>query len=377
MNILILYPFYNQRELMHNFATRLSEHGVYVDVLNIRCFRYEKYSSIIWPKLILLVIGFPFYSKFELLNKIVRRLLLWFLPKIFPLYDLIDFHAYYPSSYNRLMRSCVHNGIKFDITLWGSDLMRATDERKQLQKFGFDNCYRIKLTENLYDILQAIHGDIYDSKCRIVYFGNSDLPIIDSLSESDAKKIKHELYGNTDNKRILVLGYNAVSQQNHDKVIDALSVLNPEEKKSIHVVLPMTYGAQAGYITGIRNKIEQLSVSYTIIDQFLRTEQVAAIRKTADIVVNVQNTDALAGSLQDHLYCGNICIFGNWLNYSPYTNNGIYYIKTSMEDIAMHVKDVIHNYDEYHKRCIGNHDKIKSLVSWEANITKQASVYGE
>ena len=139
----------------------------------------------------------------------------------------------------------------------------------------------------------------------------------------------------------------------------------------------MTYGATKEYINNVRSQIKGQSVSYTILDTFLESKEVAVIRKTADIVINVQNTDAIAGSLQDHLYCGNVCIFGEWLNYSPYTRNNIYYIKTSMRDIAKHLKDVLHQYEDYHNLCLGNHDKIKSIFSWESTIKNQIAVYGE
>ena len=233
------------------------------------------------------------------------------------------------------------------------------------------------MTENLHGVLTKSFGTIYDNKCRVVYFGNSGLYHIDSLSDKNAVAIKQEMYGDTKGKKIVVLGYNGIPSQNHDVMINAINQLSLPEKDSIHVVLPMTYGAPQAYVSEIKKMIEATQISYTILDKFLQSEQVAAIRKTADVVVNVQNTDALAGSLQDHLYCGGVCIFGDWLNYSPYINNGIYYINTSKEELVEHLKDVLHNFDNYHQQCISNHDKIKSLFSWDATIKNQIAVYGE
>jgi glycosyltransferase involved in cell wall biosynthesis len=139
----------------------------------------------------------------------------------------------------------------------------------------------------------------------------------------------------------------------------------------------MTYLGSDEYKVKIRKQIESLNISFTILDHFLDIKEVAAIRKTADIVLNIQTTDALAGSLQSHLYCGNVCIFGNWLRYGVYTDNGIYYIKTTIEDITQHLQDVLRNYPAYKERCKDNHDKIRELFSWEATIKKQAAVYGE
>ena len=267
--------------------------------------------------------------------------------------------------------------IKFDITVWGSDLLRTDNERKNTLRFGFDHCYRIKLTHNLHEVMLASYGNDYEDKSRIVYFGNSNFPIIDCLTDVQANEIKHRLYGNTEGKRIVVCGYNRIPAQNHIKMIEALSLLNDDEKRSIHVVFPMTYGSNSKYLSTIRNAIEQSGLSYTILDNYLELDAIATVRKTADIVINVQTSDAIAGSLQDHLYCGNVCIFGEWLNYRIYQDNEIYYIKTKMEDITTHLKDVLLHFSEYHELCKNNHDKLKALLSWEATIANQVTVYDE
>lgn len=368
---------------MHSFISRLSEYEIEADVVCFNNLVIEKKSSVKWPnsvdcyfKLFGHRDSFGKSLKSKLTKKLRRLLDRYYLTRLLRLYDMVDFHAYI-LSYHFLMKECLKRNLKYDITLWGSDLMRATDERKTLLRYGLDHCYRIKMSDSLHEVMCQTYGKKYDEKSRIVYFGNSDLQIIDSLKESDIKKIVLKMYGDIGNKKIIVLGYNAVRSQNHEKMINVLNELTLDEKASIHVVLPMTYGSRSDYLSKIKKCVDNLKVSYTILDSFLEPEQVAALRMTANIVVNVQNTDAIAASLQDHLYCGNVCIFGEWLNYSPYTNNGIYYIKTRMEDIAMHVKEVLHNYSVYKDLCLGNKEKIRNLFSWEATIQKQISVYGE
>lgn len=362
---------------MHNFSLKLKEYGVYADTICIANFYTERNTNIKWPSYIEYGFKYVYNSREGIVRRVIRKVYRErLIQRLLYLYELVDFHAYY-RIYNKYMRTCINKNVKFDITLWGSDIMRANEESKKLLRYGFKHCYRIKLSDNLHDVLQESYGTIYDEKCRIVYFGNSDLPVIDSLTDSEIEEIKQKLYGDTKGKKIVVCGYNNIPFQNHENMIEALSKLSEEEKKAIHVVLPMTYGGKKKYRNNIRSQIEEQLVSYTLLDTFLDTKEVAVIRKTADIVINVQDTDAIAGSLQDHLYCGNVCIFGEWLNYSPYTNNDIYYIKTSMDGIADHLKDVLHNYEKYQGLISGNHEKIKSLFSWEATIQKQASVYGE
>lgn len=377
MNILIIYPFYNQRELMHMFALKLKEYNIFADFICINNYNYERCSSFSWPQYIKLCFEVCQKSKINVLTRIGKRLAYkYFMGKLFRKYDIVDFHAFYPI-YNALMCECEKRSIKFDITLWGSDLLRANEERRDLLKYGFNHCFRIKMTSNLYDTMVEYYGSIYSDKYREVYFGSNEIDQIDKISEIDVINKKKYLYGETGNKKIVVCGYNGSCAQNHDRMIDALSRLNEKDSQSVHVVLPMTYGAQPDYLCVIKKRMENLGMSFTILDHFLESNEIAVIRKTANIVVNVQDTDALSDSLKGHLYCENVCIFGEWLNYRPYADSGIYYVKTNMEDIATHITDVLHHYEEYHKQCVGNHERIKSLFSWDSTIRKQVLVYGE
>ena len=367
---------------MQNFISRLSECGIEADVVCYDNLVVEKNSSVKWPNSVdryFRIFGhcdsFGESLKSKLTRKL-RRLDRYYLTKLLPLYDMVDFHAYM-LSYQFLMKECLRHNVKFDITIWGSDLLRASEKKLEEMRFGLNNCYRLKMLDSLKERLIEYYGHIYDDKCRTVYFGNSEIDHINGITETEAISLKHKLYGDIGDKSIVVCGYNSGPQQNHKQMIEALSHLTEEERCRIHVVLPMTYLGSEEYRVKIRKQIESLNISFTILDHFLDIKEVAAIRKTADIVLNIQTTDALAGSLQSHLYCGNVCIFGNWLRYGVYTENGIYYIKTTIEDITQHLQDVLRNYPAYKERCKDNHDKIRELFSWEATIKKQAAVYGE
>ena len=383
MKILLLYPYFNQQQLMQNFILRLSEYGIEADVVCFNNLVVEKNASVKWPKSVQRYFRiFGHCDSFgrslkSRLTRMLRRLLdSYYLIRLLRLYDLVDFHAYI-LSYQFLMKECLRHNLKFDITIWGSDLMRASDKELEEMRFGLNNCYRIKVIDNLKERLTECYGHKYDEKCRIVYFGSSEIDYIDGITEAEVVEIKEKLYGETANKIIIVCGYNSGINQNHKQMIEALSLLSEEEKSRIHVVLPMTYLGSEEYRNKIKKQIESLNISFTILDRFLDIKEVAVIRKTADITLNIQKTDALASSLKGHLYCGNVCIFGDWLRYGVYTDNGIYYIKTSIEDIAHHLKDVLQNYPSYKELCKDNHDKIRELFSWEVTMKKQVAVYGE
>ena len=94
-------------------------------------------------------------------------------------------------------------------------------------------------------------------------------------------------------------------------------------------------------------------------------------------MVNIQDTDALADSLMDHLYCGNVCILGEWLNYIPYDRNHVFYLKTSRQALSEKIDYAIEHYWELKEMCVNNHDILKENFSWDKIIDKWTEVYGE
>ena len=74
----------------------------------------------------------------RILSSLTHRLFFYgFVGDLFKNYTLIDFHSY-SVSYNNMMKKCVTNNISFDITLWGSDVMRASDHDMLIKEYGFN-----------------------------------------------------------------------------------------------------------------------------------------------------------------------------------------------------------------------------------------------
>ena len=211
----------------------------------------------------------------------------------------------------------------------------------------------------------------------MLYFGNSDFEEIDKLEDKTVQNIKVRICGQNTNKMIIVCGYNGSIHQNHIEMIESIYALSKQKKDKIHLVIPMTYGATADYLNEIQSKLNQSGLSYTILNTYLSTEDNAALRRFADIVVNIQDTDALAGSLMDHLYCGNVCIFGEWLNYIPYDRNHVFYLKTSRQALSEKIDYAIEHYWELKEMCVNNHDILKENFSWDKIIDNWTEVYGE
>ena len=380
MNVFLIYPYSSQHQLVKSFSVELAKYGVVLDYICIGDLTY-RVDEKKWPFFLIALLkrlsakksGFISHCIFSLL---IRWILSGRIANVLQKYDLIDFHAYV-LAYNNLIKTCVEKKITFDITPWGSDVLRASNDTINHQYLGYSHCRYIKCTENLQVELNKKTNNLFKSKLRTLYLGNEFFPIIDSLSGKNSQKLKSSLYGNIDNRLVIVCGYNGSEHQNHLQMINSLLSMQDKIRDKVYLVFPFTYGSTVEYKASISKKLSELALNYTMLTDYLSVEELAALRKTADIVVNIQDTDALAGSLQEHLYCGNVCIFGSWLNYIPYDVNNIYYIKTSMQDLSENLFNVIENYSDYKNRCENNVLKMRKLFSWDETAINWANNYVE
>ena len=379
MNILLIYPYSSQHNLIKNFTSHLISEGICADYICVDEYSYSIQSGAKWPIITRTLLRI--YAKTK--NSFVRRccgyLLSHFhrlIQAIISSYEFVDFHVA-SVSYLPYMHYCDHHEISYDITLWGSDVMRAKDENLRKMQYGFEHCRYIKASSNLRETLNRRVGNIYDKKIKVLYFGNSDFANIDSLSPEQIGRIKKSLIKADDQSLIVVCGYNASVGQNHLDIIQAMGDARILFNRNVHLVFPLTYGGNDAYFQEIENKLKETGLPYTLLTHFLSSEELATLRKCSDVVINIQDTDALAGSLQDHLYCGNVCIFGDWLNYQIYVDNNVYYVKTSREGLSERIVSVINNFESYAQKCSANHEIIKELLSWDSVIHKWSCLYGK
>jgi hypothetical protein len=103
----------------------------------------------------------------------------------------------------------------------------------------------------------------------------------------------------------------------------------------------------------------------------------AELKILTDIVVNIQITDTLSASLQEHLYAKNILLVGEWLPYKIFDENGIFYMKTSCEKLSENISYCIDNLDVLKQKTKNNYMKIKSLSSWDFVSRDWLKIYNE
>lgn len=375
MRILIIYRFPHHHVMMKRMASLLSKEGIKADVLCLKTLEFTNNSKLWWGKIgSFLFTGIPKIRPYKLRNTLLKLFRNHILPLMVSQYDKIDFQSYYIDLYD-LMSHCVKFHIPYDITLWGSDILRVDNNMLNQMKYGFDHCEYIKGIDKLLDKVSDNYSHAYDNKLLVAYFGDAMCDVIDNIDSSTVNKLNLKLFERVKGRIIVTCGYNAMPAQQHEMIIEALNQLSSEQKQQIYLVFPMTYEKSEKYLDKINYLLEKTGIDYLILDKFLSEEELATVRLKTSIVVNTQTTDALAAALVQHLYCGNVLIVGEWLEYKPFDSRDIYYIKTNSENLAKTISEVIDDFPKFKTQTSGNHDKLLDIASWNSTIYQWIKAY--
>lgn len=375
MKVLIIYPWIHHSRMIEELTRRLSEKGIITDAICINDYEFICNSKNIF---------LPFFCKIgrrlkrysEIYNnERYSDVFEWhIITLLFRMYNVVDFHAYY-NHYYKMINACIKNNIRYDITLWGSDVLRSSKDTFLQMEYGYKYASHIKGLPNLLEPVSIAYNRIYNDKFLEVIFGNSNFTNIDFYPINEFKQEANELIGNKNNKIIVTIGYNGVSEQQHSLIIDSIKQLPLDLKDKIHIVVPMTYSANKNYIESINSYLSSNGVSYKILTSFLSPKQLALLRQVSNIVINAQTTDAFCGALQEFLYCGNIVMIAEWLNYPLYDRNDVFYIKFSRENLTEKLEHIIENKSIYTIRAKDNRMKIYNIVSWNSVIPTWIKAY--
>jgi hypothetical protein len=215
-------------------------------------------------------------------------------------------------------------------------------------------------------------------KIRVARFGIYQLKYIDEIIYNNSNYSLPILQNDSlKNKIVITCGYNASKGQQHEKIINALQKLDFRQKNTIFLFFPMTYGIKKGYLNYIENLLQQTKIPYHIFSTHLSDKENSALKVLTDIVVNIQITDTLSASLQEHLYAKNILLAGEWLPYKIYDEANIFYLKTSYNELANNISCCIDNLDVLKEKTKENHLKIKKLSTWETVVPDWTKIYTE
>lgn len=293
---------------------------------------------------------------------------------IFKNYDCIDLHSFM-DYYQNIVSNCIANGHQYDITVWGSDVLRASDKNFMDREIGYKNCMHIKGFDKLLNVISFKYAHRYDEKLIPAYFGTSSFSMLDDVSEEERVQLSKNLDIYYPDKILVTCGYNASPSQQHSIIIDAVSKMSSDDKERIHVILPMTYDKAEPYYSETVSLLDKANVAYTVLDHFLTKRELAALRIQSQVMIDVQITDSFNGALRATLYVENITLIADWLEYPPYDREKVYYISINESNLTSTLHSIVNNFEEYKQKCNGNKEKLKRLVSWEYCIKPWVDSY--
>ena len=174
------------------------------------------------------------------------------------------------------------------------------------------------------------------------------------------------------NKKIVAIGYNAVKQQQHDRVLSALS--NIPNKKDYFLVFQMTYGvvSDKNYQENLVKQIENSGFEYKIFSSYLSIDDLAKLRIATDIFINAQTTDAFCNTIKEHMCAKTLIISATWLNYLELKMFPLYVNEFSDFDQipSLMEKPISKEKLEWNKKTI------EEKTTWTTCLNRWAEIYG-
>lgn len=243
---------------------------------------------------------------------------------------------------------------KFIVTYWGSDLLDTEKRYLLAGKKYLGTADMITLSTNvMLNKFEDIFGECFIEKVYQLRFGVDTYKYIDQ-NTNDYIDIK--------GKKLIAVGYNGRSRQNHIPIIKALSALSKEEKQKFHILLQMSYGIDdSGYLHLVTDVLKESEFSFTIIEHCLDSKSLAQIRNQVDIFIHGQPSDAFSASLCEYIYARTIILNPEWIHYTELESLGVSMITyQNFSQIPELIYKVINDEELlYNKRVV------YELTSWE------------
>lgn len=266
-------------------------------------------------------------------------------------------------------------------TFWGSDLYRSSRREIKLQTKLVKYSERITLVTNqVKEDFQKNFGSKFNEKIRIVPFGLIPLTYINQLDSIETKNESREKIGIPNDAFVIACGYNARPMQQHLKIIEAFNNYEAPLPENLLFIFPMGYGGDAtdAYKLQVKEALMNSKIKGYILEEYLEKEAIARFRRSCDVMINIQTSDASSGSMLEHLCAGSVVINGEWLPYKPHEDMGACFVKVkSTKELPETICDILNNLEFYKNKCNINKEIINKFALWENTIEKWINIYNE
>ncbi len=252
-------------------------------------------------------------------------------------------------------------------TFYGSDLLRAKDFDKLLLRRVLERSNCITLgSENMIQAFEETFKGNYLDKCVKADLGSNNAPIlaaqIDHLDKIECKR----RFGIPEKKLSVFCGYNGRREHRHIQIIDELMKMDQSIKEKVCLVFHCGYELADTYKSELIQKAEESGIEYVMISDYLKGIELAKVRKAADIMLNLQISDALSNSMMENIYAGAVVIKGKWLDYPDLDKAGVFTVSIDdMDELPSYVTRITQQFGEYVSKCSMNKAPCLRLMSWD------------
>ena len=326
---------------------------------------YKKYSSIYKIK----KIGFlfiPFLTNFALLKALKQNN---------AKYDIIHFQWITPQAVLNSDRYKKYT--KYIVaTFWGDE----PNNFKLLTSSNLYNRLLFKFIKNSDCVLGANASKFF---CETLFkqlqpnfqwalLGSTPMDHLhNELTTKSREDAKNE-FGISTDKITIAICYSGKSLHQQVRIINQIksSPYYNVFKDKIQLLVPMTYGCGIDYCKKIESMLIDLGIDYKIYyDTYWSNEKVATFRLTADIMLQLAQSDAASNSIREFLCAGSVMMAGGWLRYDVFKDEGFKFIQIdNFDDFDKELYTVIENFSQYHSEYVNlDIEKIKKYT-WKANI---------
>jgi hypothetical protein len=265
------------------------------------------------------------------------------------------------------------------LTVFGSDFYQLDGWKRR----WFGPVYRSAdfVTSNNSRAMEEI-GKIYSiapSKLRICRFGFNALDTLNKFKEIPRSVSRNKL--NLPQEKVIVcIGYNYDPIQQHLDILRSIET-HPvllAKKDLLFFLIPMTYGTDPVYKEKLAAALAQFPFQHATFEQFLSEEENAHLRKAPDIMIQLQKSDSLSASTQEHMFAGNVLITGSWLPYDDLREADIHFLTVDdPREIGRELALCLDNLQDERGKITNNPEMIYRMSSWGANLTSWLRLYDE
>ena len=263
------------------------------------------------------------------------------------------------------------------LSIWGSDLMGTAGVDVYSQHMAL--CERADVITlrslGMREIFLSKFGRRFLSKIRLAKFGVALCEVIDQLNKKESRAAFCARHDIDPGKPIVCIGHSGSSADRHLQIVAALAGVQGLHER-ISLVLPLTYGAEPGYIDALRAAIKQSGFSAALLTEYMSREEVAMLRLASDIQIALPEQDALSGAMCETLYAGNAVITGAWLPYTEFWDAGVWIERIpDIESLRDSLPRLVAERASLEPRLAGNRDKIRPLVDYTYSIGAWMDAY--